>query len=1296
MAENMIKFLRGNVANLPQTATPGALYFTKDEGVYLGLENGSYHRYGDFIIVADVNSLPTTGAHETCMYYCTSENILARYDSVKGWIQINKQPTAEELKVLLGLGTLAYKSEVAEADLNADLAAKINASTAANHVHDNKTVLDGITAEKVAAWDAAEGNAKAHADSLNTAMNTRVEALEAVDHTHANKALLDTYTQTEANLADAVAKKHSHTFNETELNKIVEGDVAKWNGVAADHLTSADKTTLESAIKDAKKAGTDANTNIETYKVANDARVLAVEEDIAEIVNAENGILAQAKSYSDGKLATARTEITAEIDADVKVVNDAFEAYKTSNDAALAGVKATAEAAATKTYTDEELAKKVDKVTGKSLIADTEITRLAGMSDGANKVEASENNGYIKIDGVETAVYTHPAKHNITDIEGLQEALDGKQGSGDFAAENHKHTKEDITDFAHTHIAAEITDLDATIKAYDYATKTEAQGYADELNVAMSTRVEALEAIDHDHENKDVLDGITAEKIAIWDAAETNVQADWSQNDEAADDYIKNRTHYVNVTETKVVDNWELRDGGGAMAQHTRFRVLENDRFVATLDDAEYRCAVRANDNGELELVWDDCEPILGLQYNTNMKCYTLAPAAPSNVGGTIYNLTVYRESVVTLDEKFIPDTIARTADVDAATSRIDGLCEEHGTAISELKELVGTKNVATAISEAVTAEADRAKGVEAGLRTDVDAVKADYLKAADKTELEGKITAEADRAKGIESGLRTDVDVIKADYLKVADKTELSDAIVAEKERAEAAEADLQTQINTIMNNPDTEGVINSINEFTQYIADHGEIAEGFRTGIDANAKAIEDHETLAAQTYETKEDATAKYDELAALVGEKAVQADWNQNDETAADHIKNRPFYEDVIVENVYSGSVNGTADDMYNNVYYVDLNEFFVINVDDKYIVEYDEQKYSLIPYEDEYGYVCIGAQANNPTDEIPFIIYANPDSDSGLPYIAIMDEEVHTLEIGVERTGVKKLDAKFLPDEARSDWNQNDPTAINYIENRPFYEVERESELVFERSITTEEYTFDGHSIYEVLYKDPETDLFEIDQLYDVVLDGKTYSVKGKLNGPSCELGPRDANDNYFDYFENVPFNILYIDYYGKSIKCQFPDNNPHTVQIYRVSNPGAIVQIDDKFISDNIARVTDVDAVSTALTQYQEAHAGDYTNAQIDEKVQAVSDVVAALDDTYATDDELAAAIAATKTDASNKDAVVLAEAQAYADQAEADAVAAAEGKVNALAGNVYTKEQTYTQAEVDALLTAAQSWGEF
>lgn len=174
--------------------------------------------------------------------------------------------------------------------------------------------------------------------------------------------------------------------------------------------------------------------------------------------------------------------------------------------------------------------------------------------------------------------------------------------------------------------------------------------------------------------------------------------------------------------------------------------------------------------------------------------------------------------------------------EVDALEGYVGTFTASEG--VDTVVKYIDAKTANIASDETVSALADRVTQAE----NDIDAIEADYLKAADKTELSNAIAAEATRATGVEAGLRTDVDVIKGDYLKAADKEAL------------------QTQINTILNNPDAEGVINSINEFTQYIADHGEIAEGFRTDIDANAKAIEDHEALAAQTYETKTDAAQK----------------------------------------------------------------------------------------------------------------------------------------------------------------------------------------------------------------------------------------------------------------------------------------------------------------------------------------------------------------------------------------------------------------------------------------------------
>ena len=62
-----------------------------------------------------------------------------------------------------GLGDLAYVNTINEADLADELKAKVNAAAEGNHAHANKGVLDGITAEKVAAWDA-----KANASDIPT------------------------------------------------------------------------------------------------------------------------------------------------------------------------------------------------------------------------------------------------------------------------------------------------------------------------------------------------------------------------------------------------------------------------------------------------------------------------------------------------------------------------------------------------------------------------------------------------------------------------------------------------------------------------------------------------------------------------------------------------------------------------------------------------------------------------------------------------------------------------------------------------------------------------------------------------------------------------------------------------------------------------------------------------------------------------------------------------------------------------------------------------------------------------
>lgn len=135
---------------------------------------------------------------------------------------------------------------------------------------------------KVASWDAAEQNAKDYADELNGAMDDRVKIVEG--------------------------KAHEHTFVESELNKIVEGDVEKWNkaqenaeATAAGALAEA-KTELEGKItaaqEAAEKKATDLNDAMDLRMDAAEGKLDVLNGD-AETEGSVAKALSDAKAYTD-------------------------------------------------------------------------------------------------------------------------------------------------------------------------------------------------------------------------------------------------------------------------------------------------------------------------------------------------------------------------------------------------------------------------------------------------------------------------------------------------------------------------------------------------------------------------------------------------------------------------------------------------------------------------------------------------------------------------------------------------------------------------------------------------------------------------------------------------------------------------------------------------------------------------------------------------------------------------------------------------------------------------------------
>lgn len=113
---------------------------------------------------------------------------------------------------------------------------------------------------------------------------------------------------------------------------------------------------------------------------------------------------------------------------------------------------------------------------------------------------------------------------------------------------------------------------------------------------------------------------------------------------------------------------------------------------------------------------------------------------------------------------------------------------------------------------------------------------------------------------------------------------------------------------------------------------------------------------------------------------------------------------------------------------------------------------------------------------------------------------------------------------------------------------------------------------------------------------------------------------------------------------------------------------------------------TEVQAVSDELTAYKDAHAGDYTNSQIDAKIKVNADAIAALGDTYATDAELAQAIENEVTRANG--AYAAKSLETTVSNHVADTVVHITADERTLWNTIGDFEEC-TQAEINALFTA-------
>ena len=164
-----------------------------------------------------------------------------------------------------------------------------------------------------------------------------------------------------------------------------------------------------------------------------------------------------------------------------------------------------------------------------------------------------------------------------------------------------------------------------------------------------------------------------------------------------------------------------------------------------------------------------------------------------------------------------------------------------------------------------------------------------------------------------------------------------------------------------------------------------------------------------------------------------------DWEENDETAAGYINNRTHYEYTTEKEVILNTISASFTDPVNwgssKEGYI-LNTVYLLStliIGQEYTVIFDNTKYVCTAFkENQYGNIIIGNGAyvsnSNEDNGIPFVIGIY-NQGSTHAYV-ISDQGNHTFKIAIGEYSVKKLDEKFIPDTiARVDDVKNNMSGI---------------------------------------------------------------------------------------------------------------------------------------------------------------------------------------------------------------------------------------------------------------------------
>ena len=171
---------------------------------------------------------------------------------------------------------------------------------------------------------------------------------------------------------------------------------------------------------------------------------------------------------------------------------------------------------------------------------------------------------------------------------------------------------------------------------------------------------------------------------------------------------------------------------------------------------------------------------------------------------------------------------------------------------------------------------------------------------------------------------------------------------------------------------------------------------------GISNTSAVIEDHSDILEKFKK----------EILEEASEKSIQPDWNQNNETALDYVKNRPFYTGNPVETVFveETTVSFAPVDV---VYMGQLESTFVPTVGETYKVSWDGTAYEStcanfnnLQVIGNLSIMGIGSDTGE-----PFLIAVG--NGNGIRISTADTSDSHTFSVSSKQTPIVKIPAKYI-------------------------------------------------------------------------------------------------------------------------------------------------------------------------------------------------------------------------------------------------------------------------------------------